>query len=160
MVPRRTGTRAAPESGAVAELPPPVTTVDPADFTMRITGIGGTGVVTIAQVLATAAAIEGRYVRALDQTGLAQKGGAVVSDLMISDHPQPRSPKSPTAAAIFTWAATRSWQPSRPTSASPPRTAPVAVMSSAQAPTGEMVIDPGGTRFRPHPGYSRSARAG
>ncbi len=56
-------------------------------FALRITGVGGTGVVTIAQILATAAAAEGRSVRTLDQTGLAQKGGAVVSDLKIGTGP-------------------------------------------------------------------------
>ncbi len=54
-------------------------------FTMRLTGIGGTGVLTVAQIVAMAAHLEGRYVRELDQTGIAQKGGAVVSDLCISD---------------------------------------------------------------------------
>ena len=54
-------------------------------FTMRLTGIGGTGVLTVAQIVAMAAHLEGRYVRELDQTGIAQKGGAVVSDLRISD---------------------------------------------------------------------------
>jgi indolepyruvate ferredoxin oxidoreductase len=146
VVPGRAGTRTAPESGAVAELPLPVTTVDPADFTMRITGIGGTGVVTIAQVLATAAAIEGRYVRALDQTGLAQKGGAVVSDLTISDHPQLRSPKiSDGSCDLYLGCDSLvATEPANLRVAIADRT--VAVMSSAQVPTGEMVIDPG-TRF-------------
>jgi indolepyruvate ferredoxin oxidoreductase len=53
--------------------------------TTRITGIGGSGVVTLAQVLTAAGMLAGREVRTLDQTGLAQKGGAVVSDIKISE---------------------------------------------------------------------------
>jgi indolepyruvate ferredoxin oxidoreductase len=44
-----------------------------------ITGVGGTGVTTIAALLGMAAHIEGRGVTVLDQTGLAQKNGAVTS---------------------------------------------------------------------------------
>ncbi len=47
-------------------------------------GIGGTGVVTINALLATAAWIDGLHVITLDQTGTAQKGGAVVSHILIS----------------------------------------------------------------------------
>ena len=49
-------------------------------------GIGGTGVITINALLATAAVIDGLEVSTLDQTGLAQKGGAVVSHLTLSHH--------------------------------------------------------------------------
>jgi indolepyruvate ferredoxin oxidoreductase len=63
------------------------------EFGMRILGVGGTGVVTVAQILATAAVIDGKFVRSLDQTGLAQKGGAVVSDLKVSNQFSPHAAK-------------------------------------------------------------------
>ncbi len=66
------------------ELPAPVLLVDENDFAMRITGIGGTGVVTVAQVLGTAAMLDGFHVRGLDQIGLAQKAGPVISDVRLS----------------------------------------------------------------------------
>ncbi len=50
-------------------------------------GIGGTGVVTINALLATAALLDGLCVSTLDQTGLAQKGGAVVAHLTLSRRP-------------------------------------------------------------------------
>lgn len=65
--------------------PPPV---DPParlaeEGTIRLVGIGGTGVVTINQILGMAAMLDGKHALGLDQTGLAQKGGQVVSDVRI-----------------------------------------------------------------------------
>ena len=48
-------------------------------------GIGGGGIVTSGAILAMAAHLEGRAVRTLDFTGLAQKNGAVVAHVQIAD---------------------------------------------------------------------------
>ena len=56
-------------------------------YSMVITGIGGTGVVTIGALLGVAAHLEGKGVSVLDQTGLAQKNGAVMSHLRLADNP-------------------------------------------------------------------------
>jgi len=53
-------------------------------WNVLVTGIGGTGVLTISSILAMAAHIEGKGCSTLNQTGLAQKFGAVVSHLRIS----------------------------------------------------------------------------
>ena len=47
-------------------------------------GIGGTGSVTVASTIANAARLDGKFVVGLDQTGLAQKGGPVISDIKVS----------------------------------------------------------------------------
>jgi indolepyruvate ferredoxin oxidoreductase len=49
-----------------------------------MTGVGGTGVITVNAILAEAARIEGRHVTSYDQTGAAQKWGSVVSSLVIA----------------------------------------------------------------------------
>ncbi|RAR48199.1 indolepyruvate ferredoxin oxidoreductase [Paraburkholderia unamae] len=51
---------------------------------MVVTGVGGTGVVTIGAILAMAAHLEGRGASTLDFTGLAQKNGAVISHVQIA----------------------------------------------------------------------------
>ena len=65
-------------------LPDPVLVVPADDVAIRIAGIGGTGVVTVAQVVATGAMLDGFTVRGLDQIGLSQKAGPVVSDLRLA----------------------------------------------------------------------------
>ena len=69
------------------DLPEPALKVPAGDFALHMMGIGGTGVVTVNQILGTAALLDGKHVRGLDQTGLSQKGGPVVSDLKISTKP-------------------------------------------------------------------------
>ncbi len=80
------GTRPAPRRPGV-ELPEPVACVGPDDVRVRLVGIGGTGVVTISQVLGMAALLDGHHAAGLDQTGLSQKAGPVVSDVRLATQP-------------------------------------------------------------------------
>ena len=54
-------------------------------FNLFITGVGGTGVVTIGSLLGMAAHLENKACSVVDMAGLAQKGGAVVSHVRLSD---------------------------------------------------------------------------
>ncbi|HMM56487.1 MAG TPA: indolepyruvate ferredoxin oxidoreductase family protein [Rudaea sp.] len=56
-------------------------------WNILVTGIGGTGVVTIGALIGMAAHLEGKGSTVLDQTGLAQKGGAVTCHLRIAKSP-------------------------------------------------------------------------
>ena len=56
-------------------------------YGILITGVGGTGVVTIGALLGMAAHLEGKGCTVLDMTGLAQKGGAVYSHVRIAQKP-------------------------------------------------------------------------
>ncbi|MCX7176238.1 MAG: indolepyruvate ferredoxin oxidoreductase family protein, partial [Proteobacteria bacterium] len=60
-------------------IPEPTITRPAGQYSILVTGIGGTGVVTIGQVLGMAAHIDGLRCSVLDVTGLAQKYGAVLS---------------------------------------------------------------------------------
>ena len=56
-------------------------------YGILVTGVGGTGVVTIGALLGMAAHLEGKGCTVLDMTGLAQKGGAVYSHIRIAEKP-------------------------------------------------------------------------
>jgi len=111
------------------------------DFALRMMGIGGTGVVTVNQVLAMAALIDGRHVAGLDQTGLSQKGGPVTSDLRITARPLEGSGKASTAGVdlYLAFDLLGASSPGNLVMADPERT--VAVVSTHQVPTGKMVVD-------------------
>jgi len=69
-------------------LPQPEFATDLAQpWNILVTGIGGTGVVTIGALIGMAAHLEGKGATVLDQTGLAQKGGAVTCHLRIARMP-------------------------------------------------------------------------
>ncbi len=123
-------------------LPEPV--IAPGGRTIRMMGIGGTGVVTMAQIVGMAALLDGKQVRGLDQTGLAQKGGPVVSDLRILDADAGTERTNRQVAggvdAYLGFDLLGAAAPANLFTADPERT--VAVVSTHRTPTGSMVVDP------------------
>ncbi|MGP1396732.1 MAG: indolepyruvate ferredoxin oxidoreductase family protein [Inquilinaceae bacterium] len=81
---------AAPSSvaPAFADLPEPALPALDRPYGILVTGIGGTGVVTIGALIGMAAHLEGKGCSVLDQAGLAQKGGAVISHVRIAARPE------------------------------------------------------------------------
>ncbi|MDE2374698.1 MAG: indolepyruvate ferredoxin oxidoreductase family protein, partial [Hyphomicrobiales bacterium] len=69
-------------------LPDPKLPTIAQTYNIVVTGIGGTGIVTIGGVLGMAAHLEGRGVGVLDMAGLAQKGGAVFSYIRFAEKPE------------------------------------------------------------------------
>ncbi len=135
-----------PARSAVADLeddefPEPKLGVRSDEFGMRITGIGGTGVVTVAQTLAVAALLDGHFVRGLDQTGLAQKGGPVISDLKISTAPVDQANKLTAADCDLYLGCDLLVAAQQSNLVVVDRDRTIAVVSSAQVPTGQMVVD-------------------
>jgi indolepyruvate ferredoxin oxidoreductase len=78
---------AAGDAGAWPALPEPALPALAEPWNVLVTGVGGTGVVTIGALLGMAAHLEGKGVSVLDMTGLAQKGGAVLSHIRIAEKP-------------------------------------------------------------------------
>ena len=119
-------------------LPEPVLRVGP-DCNLYMTGIGGTGVVTANQILGTAALLDGKHVSGLDQTGLSQKGGPVISHLKIANAPQDGSNTVTAGGAdcYLGFDILTATQPDNLKCAHPDRT--IAVVSTSQVPTGQMV---------------------
>jgi indolepyruvate ferredoxin oxidoreductase len=75
----------ASKGGGSAVIPAPLLVVPKEGMVLRMPGIGGTGVVTVSQMLLTAAKIDGLNASAIDQTGLSQKAGPVVSTVTIGE---------------------------------------------------------------------------
>jgi indolepyruvate ferredoxin oxidoreductase len=70
------------------DLPQPQIPATAHPYGILVTGVGGTGVITIGALIGMAAHIDGKGVTALDMTGLAQKGGSVFSFIRIADRPE------------------------------------------------------------------------
>ena len=128
------------------EAPPPRERVAIAErYSILMPGIGGTGVVTVNALLATAAWIDGLSVITLDQTGLAQKGGAVVSSIVLSQRPIEASAKIGygNADLLLGFDLLGAGSADNLKRAHPSRT--VAVVNTAEVPTGDAIR--GGARL-------------
>ena len=69
------------------DIPEPVTAPLDKPYNILITGIGGSGVITLGAVLGTAAHLEGKGASTLDVAGLAQRNGPVTSHLRVASSP-------------------------------------------------------------------------
>jgi indolepyruvate ferredoxin oxidoreductase len=130
--------RATPEPPAVPE---PVRAELGSTYNVLLAGVGGTGVVTVNQILATAALIAGLDVCGLDQTGLSQKAGPVSSHLRLAPVAAgPANRVSPAGADCYlAFDLLVGVDPGNLRYADPART--VAVVSTSRLPTGAMVYD-------------------
>ncbi len=140
--------RAAQPFPADVVLPEPA--LDARDhFSMCLFGIGGTGVVTVNQVLGTAAFLAGMHVQTYDHTGSSQKAGPVVSHFKAGPKGHERAPTLSTGEAdlLLVFDPLVALSPVNMKLASPGRT--LAVVSTAKTPTGAMVAD----RSRRYPSF-------
>jgi len=71
----------------VDALPRPAPHAWEAPYDLLVTGVGGTGVITIGNLVAMAAHLEGKSASVLDFMGFAQKGGSVLSFVRLADTP-------------------------------------------------------------------------
>jgi len=123
------------------EPPEPVLVVPSREFSICLMGIGGTGVVTVNQILGTAAFMSGMRVQTYDHTGSSQKAGAVVSHLRVLADARGGSVTVPTRGAdlYLAFDALVAVSPGNTMLASDQRT--IAVVSTSVVPTGEMVAN-------------------
>ena len=151
-----------PDDAVVADTPgaaygvgeAPSEPLRPREASLLIVGIGGTGVVTVSQVLSTAAMLDDLVATSLDQTGLAQKGGQVVSNLRIGPKSYEGAAKvgAGDADTLLLFDMVGGSQPKVLERGDPEST--VAIVSTTKVPTGEMVTSlehenfPEADRFR------------
>ncbi|HVW43985.1 MAG TPA: indolepyruvate ferredoxin oxidoreductase family protein [Amycolatopsis sp.] len=144
VVPARRKTRpaVAPEELAADAVPEPPSVPSLRDgqtFSVRMPGIGGTGVVTAAQILSRAAEAEGLRVAGVDQTGMSQKAGPVVSDVRMVRGRPAGDAASGQLSLYLVCDLLVGLKPENLARIAPEHTAVVA--SSSLVPTGAMVRD-------------------
>jgi indolepyruvate ferredoxin oxidoreductase len=85
---KKGGGSSRPRLSSVGTPPDPVLPVAEKPWGIVVAGVGGTGVITIGQLLGMAAHLEGKGIVTQDTAGLAQKGGATWSHIQIANRPE------------------------------------------------------------------------
>ncbi len=140
------GPDVAPAKSARTELPSsdaplPEPPARPTEADMLVAGVGGMGVTTVAAVLGMAAHLEGKHAKTLDMTGLAQKGGAVLSHLRIAASPI-HAPRVPPFGADVLLGGDIVVAASNDTAHYVSEARTRAVLNADMAPTAELFADP------------------
>ena len=125
------------------QLPEPILPTLDATYGILVTGIGGTGVVTVGSLLGMASHLEGKGVTVLDMAGLAQKGGAVLSHVQIATTPeQLHATRIATGEAQVIIGCDSIVTTSAEVLSKVKKGATHAVVNSAQTPTAGVIGDP------------------
>lgn len=109
-------------------------------FDLLVTGVGGTGVITVGAVLAMAAHLEGRGVSVLDFTGFAQKFGPVLSYLRFGQTPDALNQVRIDHGAADAMIGCDLVVSSSPKASTVYRKGMKAVLNTAEMPTGDVVL--------------------
>ena len=108
-----------------------------------VTGVGGTGVLTVAALVAMAAHIEGKGCATMNQTGLAQKFGAVVSHVRVSaSQEEIKAVRIPAGEADLLLGADLVVTSSYESLGKAALGRTHAVVNSAEVPTSAFILDP------------------
>ncbi|MEY8838939.1 indolepyruvate ferredoxin oxidoreductase family protein, partial [Cribrihabitans sp. XS_ASV171] len=127
---------AALEDGLPSPALPPLT----APFDLLVTGVGGTGVVTVGALITMAAHLEGKGSSVLDFTGFAQKFGTVLSYIRLSDRPEALNQVRIDQAAADAVIGCDMVVSSAPKASAHYRPGTKVVLNRAEMPTGDLVL--------------------
>ncbi|MEH6647284.1 indolepyruvate ferredoxin oxidoreductase family protein [Sulfitobacter sp.] len=135
------------KAGATVDLPallvavpaPPLPQLD-APFDLLVTGVGGTGVVTVGALVTMAAHLEGKGATVLDFTGFSQKFGTVLSYVRIGASPEAINQVRIDAGAADAVIGCDAVVSSAPRASLHYRKGAPVVLNTAEMPTGDLVL--------------------
>jgi len=126
-------------AGLAAALPEPALPALDRPYDLLVTGVGGTGVVTVGALIAMAAHLEGKGSSVLDFTGFAQKFGPVLSFMRIAATPEAINQVRIDAGAADALIGCDIVVSSSPKASATYRAGMRALVNTAEMPTGDIV---------------------
>ncbi len=139
--PRKLGARVATDA-LFAGLPAPQAPALERPYGILVTGIGGTGVITLGALLGMAAHLEGKGCTVLDISGLAQKNGAVMSHVRLAPKPEELHAVRIAAGGADVLLACDPVVAASPAALARVQAATAAVINSHAAPTAAFILKP------------------